>query len=114
MRPIKRVPVTKKVRKDLKGRVRKETFKTEGEKTVFKNLRSGKVIKQKNKSEDGVRTTRKTVYRGDGARMTTKEKQRTNRKGKKAGVLSMKDKIVDRRDFSVRRKTKGKDPRGGA
>lgn len=115
MRPVKKVPVTKKVRKDLKGRVRKETFKTEGEKTVFKNLREGQKIKQKNKSEDGVRTTRKTVYKGNAAgRMVTKEKQRTNRKGKKAGILSIKDKVIDRKDFSVRRKTKGIDPRGGA
>lgn len=89
--------------------------KVNGEKSKTRTIGNRTVIKQKNKSEDGVRTTRKTVYGGNQAsRLVTKEKQRTNRKGKKAGILSIKDKVVDRRDFSVRRKTKGIDPKAGS
>lgn len=103
-----------KIVTDRKGRVKKIKTKKDGEKTVIKNTRRGQKTKQKNKSEDGVRSRFKEVYRGDGGRMVTKRKQTTNRKGKKAGMLSMKDKVVDRKNFSVRRKTKGVDPKGGA
>ena len=84
------------------------------EKSKERTIGNRTVIKTKN-NEDGVRSTRKTVYSGNQAsRLVTKEKQRTNRKGKKAGMLNFKDKAVDRRDFSVRRKTKGVDPRAGS
>ena len=106
--------VKTKVITDRKGRVRKVKTEKDGEKTVIKNTKRGQKTKQKNKSEDGVRSKFKEVYRGDGGRMVTKRKQTTNRKGKEAGMISMKDKIVDRKNFSVRRKTKGVDPKGGA
>ena len=84
------------------------------EKSKERTIGNRTVIKTKNNS-DGVRSTRKTVYGGNQAsRLVTKEKQRTNRKGKKAGMLNFKDKDVERRDFSVRRKTKGIDPKGGS
>lgn len=84
------------------------------ETTTTKTMGNRTVIKQRNKSGK-VKSTRKTVYSGNQAsRLVTKEKQRPNRAGKKAGMLSIKDKVVDRRDFSVRRKTKGIDPRGGS
>jgi len=86
-----------------------------GEKSKTRTIGNRTVIKQKNKSDDGVRSTRKTVYGGNQAqRMVTKEKQRTNTKGKKAGMISFKEKEVDRKDFSVRRKTKGITPNSGS
>ena len=116
--------VTERIKKSLEtgakikrrdGRITKVKSLTDGEKYKGKIIGNRSVHKQKNKSEDGVRSTRKTVYGGNAAdRLITKEKQRTNRKGKKAGMLNFKDKAVDRKDFSVRRKTKGIDPRGGA
>lgn len=89
--------------------------KVSDEKSKTRTIGNRTVIKQKNKSDDGVRSTRKTVYGGNQAqRLVTKEKQRTNRKGKKAGMISFKEKEVDRKDFSVRRKTKGITPNSGS
>lgn len=89
--------------------------KVKGEKTKTRTIGNRTVTKQKNKSEDGVRSTRKTVYGGNQAsKLVTKEKQRTNLKGKKAGMMSFKEKEVDRKDFSVRRKTKGITPNAGS
>lgn len=106
--------VKTKVVTDRKGRVRKVKTKKDGEKTVVKNLRSGRTDKQKNKSKDGVKTRYKMVGRGDGRKLMSKEKQSTNRKGRKAGVISFKEKIVDRPDFSVRHKTRGITPNAGS
>jgi len=84
--------------------------KAEGEKskTVITSIgnRTRTVIKQKNKSADGVRSKRKTVYGPDTGNIRTKEKQRTNRKGKKAGMISFKEKNVDRKDFTEKNKRK--------
>lgn len=66
----------------------------------------------KTKDED---KKRKTVYSGNQAsRLVTKEKQRATKAGKAKGVSNIKDKIVDRKDFSVRRKTKGTTPNAGS
>lgn len=84
--------------------------KAEGEKTKTTRTSVGDktrtVIKQKNKSADGVRSTRKTVYGSDKGNIVTKEKQRTNKKGKKAGMISFKEKNVDRKDFTEKNKRK--------
>ena len=84
--------------------------KAEGEKSKTTRTsvgdRTRTVIKQKNKSADGVRSTRKTVYGPDKGNIVTKEKQRTNRKGKKAGMMSFKEKNVDRKDFTEKNKRK--------
>lgn len=84
--------------------------KAEGEKSKTTRTsvgdRTRTVIKQKNKSADGVRSTRKTVYGPDKGNIVTKEKQRTNRKGKKAGMISFKEKTVDRKDFTEKNKRK--------
>lgn len=84
--------------------------KAEGEKSKTTRTsvgdRTRTVIKQKNKSSDGVRSTRKTVYGPDKGNIVTKEKQRTNRKGKKAGMISFKEKTVDRKDFTEKNKRK--------
>lgn len=102
-------------RKAARQERKKERKEARAEKTKARTIGNRTVIKQKNKSEEGVRSTRKTVYSGNQAsRLVTKEKQRTNRKGKKAGMLNFKDKTVERKDFSVRKKSKGTTPNAGS
>jgi len=98
----------KDVRRERKGdRVmgraakKAKNIKTVGNRTVIKT-----------KDED---KKRKTVYGGNQAsRLVTKEKQRATKAGKAKGLSNIKDKVVDRKDFSVRRKTKGTTPNAGS
>lgn len=102
----------KKKSKSTKGLVKRTVTKgkAEGEKskTVITSIgnRTRVVTKQENKSADGVKSKRKTVYGPDTGNIRTKEKQRTNRKGKKAGMISFKEKNVDRKDFTEKNKRK--------
>lgn len=66
----------------------------------------------KTKDED---KKRKTVYSGNQAsRLVTKDKQKATKAGKAKGLSNIKDKVVERKDFSVRRKTKGTTPNAGS
>lgn len=80
------------------------------ETTTTKTIGNRTVIKTKDEDKK-----RKTVYSGNQAsRLVTKEKQRPTKAGKDKGFSRIKDKIVERKDFSVRRKTKGTSPSGGS
>lgn len=93
----------------LRGTHREKSKITSGddwEKTTVKSNGKRTVIKQKNKTGN-VRSTHKTVYGPDGGKITSKVKQRANKAGRDAGIPTFKNKEVDRRDFSVRSKTRG-------
>ena len=91
----------RKEKKQERKAARANKTRTIGNRTVIKT-----------KDED---KKRKTVYSGNQAsRLVTKEKQRPTKAGKDKGFSRIKDKIVERKDFSVRRKTKGTSPSGGS
>jgi hypothetical protein len=99
-------------KKDVRREKRQDRKEARSAKKASKTRTIGNRTVIKTKDED---KKRKTVYSGNQAsRLVTKEKQRPTKAGKAKGFPNIKDKIVERKDFSVRRKTKGTSPNAGS